>query len=467
MTLKFRPGAGLGIMHEIEPGAAMRWRPQRARFFPLFAACCFWLAAFLPLTAWCDSGIFRKEGAAYPAGAVGAREDGQGEALPAALHPYMPGAPLNELARLESAAAWRQLRDEADRALDIPGLPAWDRGWIYVYRAWGALGENDLTAAGNDAAAARPLMPHALQPVLLQCIVQARQGGALEAESRLKERTQRGEPHSEEHAAMAAFYQANGDWMSAGHWYGEALNLAPNSARLNASMAVVLWRLGEARKALDFMSRAVRLSPGNADFYNERGMMFLNLGEANLALADFNAALALDGRHCGALLNRGNLFFYAGRPALAEGDFSLGLRVYPHDSGLLTGRARVYAAQGRYDEAQRDLETALGLSGEDVQALIVFAWFLATCPDSRYWNGPLAVELVQAAMANDKAGEAGLYDTLAAARARAGEFKEAVAAQDQALLKGREQGAPPDVLEEWGQRLRLYLKGEAYAQAAR
>ena len=164
------------------------------------------------------------------------REGGQGEALPAALHPYMPGAPLNELARLESAAAWRQLRDEADRALDIPGLPAWDRGWIYVYRAWGALGENDLTAAGNDAAAARPLMPHALQPVLLQCIVQARQGGALEAESRLKERTQRGEPHSEEHAAMAAFYQANGDWMSAGHWYGEALNLAPNSARLNASI---------------------------------------------------------------------------------------------------------------------------------------------------------------------------------------------------------------------------------------
>ena len=49
----------------------------------------------------------------------------------------------------------------------------------------------------------------------------------------------------------------------------------------------------------------------------------------------------------------------------------------------------------------------------------------------------------------------------------AGDFKGAVAAQDQALLKGREQGAPPDVLEDWGQRLRLYLKGKTYEQAGR
>ena len=79
----------------------------------------------------------------------------------------------------------------------------------------------------------------------------------------------------------------------------------------------------------------------------------------------------------------------------------------------------------------------------------------------------MAVELAEAAIAGDKAGEAGLYDTLAAALARSGDFKGAVAAQDQALLKGQEQGAPPDALEDWGQRLRLYLKGNAYAQAGR
>ena len=443
-------------MHETEPSAATWQCPRGGRFFTLFALCCLGLSTALPLSAWCDSGVFHKNGGDAPQAVVSAT-----------VHPYMPGASLSELARLESAAAWSQLRDKAAEVLGLPGLSAQDRGWAYVYRAWGALGENDLTAASHDADTAGLLLPHALPPVLLQCIVQARQGEALKAEARLKELTQRGTPDSEDHAALAAFYQANGDWVSAGHWYGEALGLEPNSARLNANLAVVLWRLGEIRKALACMSRAVELSPGNADFLNERGVMFLSLGETRLALADFNAALALDGRHCGALLNRGNLFFYAGRLALAEGDLSLGLRIYSRDVGLLTGRARVYTAQGRYGEAQQDLEAAVGVADKDVQALNDFAWFLATCPDSRHWNGPLAVELAQAAIANDKAGEAGLYDTLAASRARAGDFKGAVAAQDQALLKGREQGAPPDVLEDWGQRLRLYLKGKTYEQAGR
>lgn len=453
MILKFAAVVGLRIMHKAEP-AVTRQSSRGARFFTLFALCCLGLA--VPLTAWCDSGIFRKNDAAAPHAV-----------LPAVVQSYMPGAYLSDLARLESAAAWSQLRDKADEVLGMPGLSAQDRGWAHVYRAWGALGENDLPAAGQDAAAAGLLLPRALPPVLLQCIVQSRQGETQEAEARLKELTQRGTPDSENHAALAVFYQAGGDWVSAGHWYGEALGLAPNSARLNANLAVVLWRLGKIRESLAYMSRAVALSPGNADFLNERGVMFLSLGETRLALADFNAALALDGRHCGALLNRGNLFFYAGRLALAEGDFSLGLRVYPRDAGMLTGRARVYTAQGRYDEAQRDLEAAVGVADKDVQVLNDFAWFLATCPDNHYWNGSMAVELARTAIANDKAGEAGLYDTLAAALARSGDFKGAVAAQDQALLKGQEQGAPPDVLEDWGQRLRLYLKGNAYAQAGR
>ena len=443
-------------MHETEPDAAARQSPRGTRFLTLFALCCFGLSATLPLTAWCDSGVFRKN-------KTSASRAGFSETV----HPYMPGASLSELARLESSAAWSQLRDKADEILNMPGLSVQDRGWAYVYRAWGALGENDLPTASHDAAAAGLLLPRVLPPALLQCIVQARQGRTLEAEARLKELTQSGTPDSEDHAALAAFYQANGDWVSAGHWYGEALSLAPNSARLNANLAVVLWRLGKIRDALSCMSRAVALSPNNADFLNERGVMFLSLGEGRLALADLDAALALDGRHCGALLNRGNLFFYASRLALAEGDFSLGLRIYPRDVGMLTGRARVYTAQGRYDEAQRDLEAAVGAAGNDVQALNDFAWFLATCPDSRYWNGPFAVELAEAAIANDKAGEAGLYDTLAAAKARAGDFKSAVAAQDHALLKGQEQGAPPDVLEDWGRRLRLYLKGQAYEQGGR
>lgn len=443
-------------MHILRDGA-------RARLFLPFAALCLLTALIAPFTARADSGIFRADGGQYPPSDW--RLQSSGAARSGQVHPYMPGAALGELVRLESAAAWRQLRDKANELLAEAGLSGKDQGWTYVYRGWGALGENDLSAAGSDAAIAHRLLPRELQPVLLLCIVKARQGMAREAEAYLKEQTQRGAPDSEGHAALAAFYQDRGDWESAGHWYAEALRLEPNAARINANMAVVLWRVGRAREAVEFMTKAAQLSPGNADFLNERGMMFLSEGEAKGALVDFNAALALDGRHCGALLNRGNLFFYAGRPELAEGDFSLGLRIYPRDVGLLTSRARVYAAQGRYEEARQDLEAAFGAASKDARVLNDFAWFLATCPDNHYWNGSLAVELALAALANDKVQDPGLYDTLAAAQARAGNFKAAVAAQDKALLKGRAKGVPEEALREWEDRLRLYLKDQAYAQA--
>lgn len=433
------------------------------RFLLPFMVCFVWATVATPFPVWCDSGIFRKDSAGYSDSIWRQRKQGVAAGF-TQVHPYMPGAVLSDLVRLESAAAWQQLRDKAEALLSGSALSLRDQGWAYVYRGWGALGEGDLVAARDDAIVARRLLPRELQPVLLLCIAEARQGMGREAEAYLKEQTQRGTPDSEDHAALAAFYQDGGDWESARHWYGEALRLEPNAARLNANLAVVLWRLGEGGKAVAFMSKAVELSPGNADFLNERGMMLLSMGEANGALADFNAALKLDGRHCGALLNRGNLFFYSGYPSLAEGDFSLGLRIYPRDAGLLTSRARGYVAQGRYEEARRDLEAAFGVANKDARVLNDFAWFLATCPDSRYWNGPQAVELARTAIANDQAHDPGLYDTLAAALARSGDFKAAVVAQDEALLKGKTQGMPQDVVGEWENRLRLYLKGQTYEQ---
>ena len=444
-------------------GEKPRLGRMTARAVIFLAALALWAGLASSRAALADDALFRKSVlTSEPSGRWG--KEGVGASISAEVHPYIAGSSLSELSRLESAAAWRQLREEADGLIASTVFSGVDLGWAYVYRAWGALGENDLPAAISDAGAAQRLLPGALQPVLVQCIAQAREGKLKEAEAYLKTRAEGGGGGLEGHAAMAAFYQDAGDWISAGHWYAEALRLAPNAARLNASMAVVLWRLGKGQKAVEFMSRAVALSPGNADFWNERGMMFLGLGAPDLALKDFDAALACDGRHCGALLNRGTLFFYGGQAALAEGDFSLGLRIYPRDVSLLTSRARVYASQERYEEARRDLDEAYRIAGNDVRVLNDFAWFLATCPDKRYWNGPMAVELAEAAIAGDKTGDAGLYDTLAAAKARSGAFKEAVSAQDEALLKGKAAGIPPEDLSDWEQRLRLYLKNVTYEQ---
>jgi tetratricopeptide (TPR) repeat protein len=101
-------------------------------------------------------------------------------------------------------------------------------------------------------------------------------------------------------------------------------------------------------------------------------------------------------------------------------------------------RAIEYLIKREYDKAVSDLNKVIELNPEYAMAYNVLARVLATCPDGRYRNGVKAVELAEKALAIRETYY--ILDTLAAAYAEAGRFKEAIATQEEAIALSEKQG---------------------------
>ncbi|MBC8427221.1 MAG: hypothetical protein H8E00_01035 [Deltaproteobacteria bacterium] len=105
-----------------------------------------------------------------------------------------------------------------------------------------------------------------------------------------------------------------------------------------------------------------------------------------------------------------------------------------------------------YEQGVADFEKSWRLG--NVAALNALAWHFAACKDPKQHDGKRAVELALK-LTKLKAGKNEL-DTLAAAYARNGQFKEAVNTQVRALSLGRIRGGE--------KRLKLYRQGRPYQE---
>ncbi len=100
------------------------------------------------------------------------------------------------------------------------------------------------------------------------------------------------------------------------------------------------------------------------------------------------------------------------------------------------------------------------------------AWFLSTCPDKRFHNGPEAIETAKRAVRflQDSRGEQRheMLDTMAAALARNGQYTEAALWQRRCISLLKEDKALPDeerekLAKEFDTRLKLYTEQKPYA----
>ena len=115
---------------------------------------------------------------------------------------------------------------------------------------------------------------------------------------------------------------------------------------------------------------------------------------------------------------------------------------------------------GHLPEAVEELRAALRLApgssaGNDL------AWILATAPDDTIRNGSEAVRLAEAACRGNEFREPQLLDTLAAAHAEAGQFRQAQEIAARALELARRQ-PNAELLKALEARQELYQQGRPY-----
>jgi tetratricopeptide (TPR) repeat protein len=125
-------------------------------------------------------------------------------------------------------------------------------------------------------------------------------------------------------------------------------------------------------------------------------------------------------------------------------------------------RAFYWYGRGDHRRTASAYRESLKIDPTDGWALNGLAWLVATCPDPKYRNGKLAIELATRACERVQWAEPSYMDTLAAAYAEAGDFESAVCLQREAVASLPTGDAN---LATFRERLRLFEAHKPYRDA--
>ncbi|MBS0202137.1 MAG: tetratricopeptide repeat protein [Planctomycetes bacterium] len=107
-------------------------------------------------------------------------------------------------------------------------------------------------------------------------------------------------------------------------------------------------------------------------------------------------------------------------------DLNAAIKADPKFAPAYYGRGGLYSEKQEFAKALADFKEAVKLAPKDLLAGNDLAWFRATCPDAKFRDGKEAVaEATRICVATDHKQE-DFLDTLAAAYAEVGDFKNAV-----------------------------------------
>jgi len=203
--------------------------------------------------------------------------------------------------------------------------------------------------------------------------------------------------------------QKKGDNAAARAEWKKALEMDPNDARANNGIAVALSVTGNSEDAIAYFRKATQI---NSNFFEA----FYNLGLELVKKNQLNEAID-------AWLNAVRI-----RPDFAAGHENLGYAFY---------------LQGKFADSLTHSRLALEDEPDRVSVLNLAASLLATCPDASIRNGTEAVALANHAQRLTAGHDAAILDTLSAAYAEAGRFRQAIDTEQQAMAVATQQGKLP------------------------
>jgi tetratricopeptide (TPR) repeat protein len=225
----------------------------------------------------------------------------------------------------------------------------------------------------------------------------------------------------------------------------------PDSALLQTRLGIGRFHAGDFDRAIESLRSAIRLDPDASTAYR---MMGTALIERTHRLLDPEVDRKAE---AGAYYRLGKLVYEDRNIPKALEFFRKAEQLDPAGSGPPLARiASILEGRGEYGAALEAFEKSLRLDPSSAETRNDRAWLLATCPDPKFRDGPRAVEDARRAAELSGWKDPSILDTLAAAHAEVGDFREAVRWQERALSLQK--------LGEFEDRLALYRKGITYHQ---
>ncbi len=221
-------------------------------------------------------------------------------------------------------------------------------------------------------------------------------------------------------------------------------------ARRDASwdqLGTVLADADRADEASQALEQAVRLAPRQASYHLHLGHVRLRQQRAREAAAEFQMAETLDRSDPSAPYFRGMALRIAGDTRQSLSSFQEAVKRNPELADGHYQLALVYDECWQSREAVAHYRRALLARPGWIEPANNLAWILATHFDPALRQGAEAVAWAEQVARTAGTNNPALLDTLAAAYAEAGQFENAVATAERAILLTRQAGQPTNDLE--------------------
>ena len=239
--------------------------------------------------------------------------------------------------------------------------------------------------------------------------------------------------------------------------FEDAINLNPQRWQALHNRAVCYAMQGDYERALADFDRTIEIKPDYANARFNRGEIYYEQGEYRRAIDDYNQAIRLSPRDSAAFNSRGHAYYKLKDYRQALRDYTDAIRMDPTNAAAYTNRGDAYADKADFAKASSDYRAAIRIDPALGRAYQSAAWLLATCPVDRFRDSKLALEAAQKAIELDGEDDYRYLDTLAAAYANAGDFRQARELQTKVVSL-----APPAEAERYQRRLALYEADRPY-----
>lgn len=238
--------------------------------------------------------------------------------------------------------------------------------------------------------------------------------------------------------------------------FTKAIELGEGKCRAYRYRGITYAKMGRHDPAISDFDKAVQRNPGCAECFFERAQVKMFSGRLDDALEDVSACLRLKGSFAPAYSLRAGIHARKGCLQEALYDINRALSIRTDSPEYLHNRAVIMTGLERYGDAIRDYLKVIELDPMSGGSYNNIAWLLATSKDPKFRDCKKAISFAEKALEIGKNGA--WMDTLAAAYAECGAFKEAVKIETQAYKKSK----PPN--RNFQKRLYLYRNGISYAR---
>ena len=244
--------------------------------------------------------------------------------------------------------------------------------------------------------------------------------------------------------------------------YTKVIELDPEHATAYVNRGYIWKMKKEYDKAIIDYNKCLELNPNYQRAYYNRGYVWQLIKEHDKAIKDFTKSIEINPRIAKVYRRRGNAWAEKKEYDKAIKDHTKAIEVNPEYALAFNERGYVWEKIKEYDKAIRDFGAAIRIDHEFTIALNSLAWLLATCPDSDYRDGKEAVYYASRAykINSDNTNS----DILAAAYAEAGDFKNAIKYQKEAIKKAKDEDKAKEQINEYTSRLELYKKKRPYQE---